>query len=690
MSYVYNGVKDESTHKIPVELRPPPQFLPVFFPDTSKGDYEKRQVNLAEFELYYGDEALNPASPYYTHASEMIRTILKAGGDIMVKRNKMNAMGFPTPVTAELNLGIAVYDEIVGKEFVRDATTGKIVRDMLGNPTYDAANTSTRRYIFCVQTDGSHTDPYPAPPIVDGNIDGDTEFNNTPGVIYPILKLTARGHGSIYNQYGIKIESLDENDFRQDVFDAGDKQFRMRVQRDFRGTVLDVETNLQGQSITGSFKFGSSDPLTGVSIEIDRKFDDLYGNEVDDLFSLSPKLFEDIEVNHTNLNLMLDVLNNTIAAGGPTAHANLNGPATINWVDTTNIDGSEYENVLMANPSTSVLTAFAAVSDDAITKISSSPVYLKNGTDSLHERANFEECAMQEIERYANPLDEVQIIALNDESIFIDSGYTFANKLRIYNFFLYRHDVVPILSLYSVNDENTPQDKAEMVSAATLLVNNLRMVQESALYGTSAFRAIIIPGSARPRSGYRYDVPLTIDIVKKYVLQMGANNGIWNQTYSFDMQPANLINEVYDVKPKEIESIEESLYKQGCVIYGPERKNLWYYKGRQTVYEDDTSILNSSTTAIAMCAITKELNALYRHFTGVETLSDSELKIEIEKEFNDWQEGRFGTQFVIIPNLYYTPLDNQAGNAWHVKVDFYGRTAKTKMTSYIVALRNDN
>lgn len=86
------GVDDQSTVTVPVSREGTPQHLPIFFLFTQKGSYEKTKVTGNNFGAFFGSKSLDPRSKYFTHASQIAKSVLSAGGQIVVQRLKITGV----------------------------------------------------------------------------------------------------------------------------------------------------------------------------------------------------------------------------------------------------------------------------------------------------------------------------------------------------------------------------------------------------------------------------------------------------------------------------------------------------------------------------------------------------------------------------------------------------------------------
>ena len=699
-THIKYGVKDESGRKVPVVKRGSPQFLPVFFLFTEKGDYIKRVVNFAEFNEYYGADSLNPTSKFFNHTSDGARTILQAGGLISVKRLKPVSTALPVTEAKTANVTINAYitDAVSVPKYKREAN-GKISRDALGEPinATPVVNINRRSIYFTAEQDGDVTVSPTAETYADGTITLVTKK-------YPIFQLKASGNGLAYNDYGFNFDVNLGNDNERSVSDKGLLQFALGLVKRKNGRIINLDTNFGTSSVNGVLKLIQGHPETGNNISLKYKFDKDYGNTSDIELPLSPRVTEDIEFNFDNIALLQGVIKIHIDTEEGVNKYDFDdtsekGIGLANFVNCKSTTGIEYESVSLLPTDPKITAEYKAKPKYKLIDLASSTnVFLQGGEDlPLTTPAStfntmLEPAIEIELDKYADKNSPVQNLAKNKESIFIDTGFTTPFKIKnLFKFFLYRKDTMPIASTYHNDGTNKALTVTQELSTASAITATLRMVQESKRYGTRGFRAVIIGGSGLPADGVNpYRVPLTMDFIYKATLQMGASNGYWNPLYAFDIQPNNIINRLKSIQPADItDGAKQSLTRAGVIYPEPNDVNEYFYPARQTIYEDSTSVLNSFPVAVAVTYIEKMLETVWRMNTGADTYTDPELKLKVEADLSDLLDGKYGTQYIVVPTVYFTPFDKASGSSWSCKIDFYAPNMKTVMHSHIVALRKE-
>ena len=705
------GVKDESTRTVPVVKRGSPQFLPLVYLFTEKGDYIKRTVNFAEFGEYYGADSLNPTSKFFNHASELARTVFQAGGLVTVQRLAPSAEGTNPVGVSNIVINAYITDGKNMPKYIR-ASDGKIVRDVLGNPTDEGAGGTqvSRRYIYFT---AEHNKDVTAGPTAVVYNDNTIDYQTTK---YPLFEIKASGNGRFYNDIGFTMDVNLDGDNDIALSEAGQLQFNLGLVKRKNGRVSKISNNNGTPFVTGVLKHIFGHPITGNNVALEYTFGNDYGNSSDNTKPLSPKLTENININYDNVVTLQQLIKSHIdTVEGVNKYDYFDGTekgyGLSNFLNCKSTESIEYESVAPMPNDPKIIAEYASISSVTrntylVDLSSETNNFLMGGEDlpgeyhltipyylSSYTFGSLYEPAMElMLDKYADANSNVQNLAKNKESVFIDTGFSVQFKIKnMFKFFAFRKDVVPIASTYHNDGTNNIYDVGHELSVGSAVVSTLRMVQESSRYGTRAFRALIVAGSGLPADGVNpYRVPLSMDFAYKAILQMGASDGFWDATYAFDIQPNNVIDRLKEIEPKEIpDGAKRGLTEAGLIYPEPNDVNEFFYPQRQTVYEDSTSVLNSFPVAIAIANIEKALEYVWRLNSGADRFTNPELKIKVEKDLSDELDGKFGKQFIIVPTAYFTEFDNASGSSWSFKVDFYAPNMKTVMFSHIITRRKD-
>ena len=114
-----------------------------------------------------------------------------------------------------------------------------------------------------------------------------------------------------------------------------------------------------------------------------------------------------------------------------------------------------------------------------------------------------------------------------------------------------------------------------------------------------------------------------------------------------------------------------------------------FYPAYQTVYADDTSVLNSFITMAACVTLERICQQAWRDLSG-KSLTNEQLITESNKLIERRADGIFDNRFEIIPNTFLTEADNQRGYSWSCEVTIKAGTMRTVGTFTVIAERMDD
>ena len=111
------------------------------------------------------------------------------------------------------------------------------------------------------------------------------------------------------------------------------------------------------------------------------------------------------------------------------------------------------------------------------------------------------------------------------------------------------------------------------------------------------------------------------------------------------------------------------------------------FQALKTVYDNDTSVLNSFFTMKAMCWTQKVIQAAHREYSGNMSLTGPQLVEKVNTFVAQRVKDAFNDKFVIIPRCEITDVDMLRGFSWTLPVDIYANPMRTVMTGYVRAYR---
>ena len=698
------GTLDNSAVALSVLPKNYPQFLPTFFLDTQRGGYETRRVSGNLVGAIYGPETLNILGDYVNHASIFAAGVLGAAGQIMIKRLPYVGAGdgiARTTIWVTLAVG-----SVAGFAFERDAN-GTVLLDANGDPTFTVNAIDVKNITVSTKTS---TGAQSAAPVATagGFIINGVSYDT---ISYPIAMFEAIGHGSDYNNSGLALTALTGEDLVGSMYENNELAYAISLFYN-SGNAQIIKNNTGSLYTRFSLSKESVNPATLQANSLDDVFPAQYGFKPDPTGKETLYDFAKPVVYNENIATVRGIITTAELEGStviPTPWSDFIAPdlASVpalvpeleklsNLLTNKYSNGKRYEFVRVGDN----VSHSAILNDTVGMQISPSlenPIYLDGGLDNNYvkngDTAGFEAAVLNEVNKYADP-DSLEVdLAINPSSCFIDSGYTLDTKLKLGRFLAYRKDVMLLTSTYEVdginNDSEGKQLLSDAIGAATIMKGTYKLNPESSLFGTETSRAIIVLGSGKTKNTpYRKRLPLLYDLVLKLARFAGAGNAVWNSVYKFSRQPGNFVNEMVDIDPAHIgNSIKNTLWDSGLIWVQNEDRDTYFYPSTQTIYTNDTSVLNILLVNVALCYLVKQEEAIWREFTGSDDLSNVDLKILAEESLNKRIKDKFAGMYQIIPEVFFTQADNDRGYSYKLIAHLYANNMKTVQESYNIVHR---
>jgi len=519
--------------------------------------------------------------------------------------------------------------------------------------------------------------------------------------MYPIMEWRAKDYGKAYDNYGFSINTPFLNDFNKVLAKATKKypysfSIYTRPNEKSSGTVY---RSLYGENEVEVLL--ASSPVIDPSLEQRRDllnvFKTEYYNEKDPIKPYKPFAFLDPFIYDRNIELVLKKFLETEQEAinfEPALYPADNLYAkNIDWYDFNALNKEDLEDQFgLINPFTcktskNVKLQTVRLSEerpklrDNLKEVNMSvnkPIFLQGGSDGTLDDTHFEEAIKLELAKYADPDSEVQELAYAIESCIWDSGFTLDVKKELINIISIRKDTMVCLGTHTVDGSNPlPTSKARAI--ATALEARLKLNPESTYYGTSVARGIILLGAGElstEDTGVTY--PLTYDLMVKTARFAGAGNGKWKREYLFDHGENAVIRTMKNIVPEFIPMTIRPVLWNSNVIY-PQRydRENYFFPALQTVFANDTSVLNNYFTILALCDVTKVGFDVWKNFTGVISLTESEFKEQVENYATQLLSGKYARVINVTPECRITEADRARGYSYQLIFKLYANNMKT-------------
>lgn len=698
------GAKDLSNRVIPNADVDLPQHVPLFYIYASRGPSVKQLVDSTRFSSIYGQETLDEETPYYNHVSPFLKAALSYNASCVVKRIIPDDAGVRANCTVYIDVlktKIINYLRNSDGSLVPNEKTNDYQIDM-DNPVIDGYRI---KFIKEYQTAGYEESLGNLKLKAGTMIDTDTGKRS---IMYPLIEVRAKYQGEDYNNIGFSIGSLfnaEQDETLKSFTNAIVYSLTMYRRTNANSTPKVKPTLYDESSVNFVFRKEQKDSTGTQRVDFERVMKTRWYNETDPIL---PIVFEDLDDVHFYRDNFETVCGMFIETEQPyvTIQESVwndgQKAATLSWYDFTSDDkNTVLSEVYMVNPFTCTSTKgvkyFTVQYDDGIitdspfqTEINMSadvPIFLEGGSDGTLSNSQFELGVKEDVAKYGNANSDYQDLATNLENIIWDSGYSMDCKNALADFILLRKDTILILSTHERSLGNSIRDLSDERAIGSALRTKLRLCPESTYYGTGVARSVIMPGTGLIRdvdSDIR--IPLTYDLMIKTCKMMGSADGKWKSAYRFDRanegndsNPGNIISTMYDIQPAFISAgIKPILWRNGLVWAQPFKRTTFHFPAIQTVYDDDTSVLNNYYTIMALSTITRVNAEGFRHFVGDQSSTDDVFVEELLEWYRNRLRDIFDNIIVPIPNVYLTDKNKLEGFSWTSETTLYGNNMRSK------------
>lgn len=672
------GTQDLSKRQVPREPEAIPQHLPKFFLFTQKGPLGPQLVSAAEALRLYGDETFNLRGKYANHSTVFAQGVLSKANNCMLERVVPDDVGPQSNMTLWLDV-LATTVDIYERN-----SDGSIKTTGMGDPIIvDTAQGYKVKWVVTHET-------------TQGNLDaafgkqtekpGDQvdQTTSTQSRRYPICDLKHSSLGSSGDLSGIRMWAPTTKTISampskmMSTYKAYPYFFSVIRRSDAQTPPKLVETLFGEQKMMVTFKENTFDPLTGKQLYIGDVAIDAYQNLTDLRY---PKQYGDFEALHIYKNELDSLLGLFQTAELPflTSESDFTGAASdkylFNIISGQSSQGVPYHSFVFVDNQNSV--RFTEYTN----------VYAAGGSDGTINDTIFANLVKRKMDAYLDPNDPVQEKAVNVESIFYDTGFPIETKFALCNAIAERKDTFVCLGTHVAGEPN--MTASEEHSVAIALRTRLQMFPESDYFGTPVMRGMIVGRSAKVRnSQYTGRLPLTYELAIKSAKYMGSGDGKWKNGENIDGEPGHIVDNMYDISITWVPvSVRNRNWDVGLNWVQAFDRQSFYFPAYKTVYDDDTSVLNSYLTCMAIAQINKVANRVAAEFSGVDHLDNAQFAEKVNDSFNKKLTGRFDGRFVIKPMAQFTDMDLLRNFSSTVPVQIYAAGQKTVMTTYVQAFR---
>ena len=704
------NTEDSSKRQVLPEPLPIPQHCPLQFLFTQKGPDTKELATGAQMLKLYGDDSFNKRSKYFNHATIFAKGFSSKGNVMMVKRL--------IPEDAGPKSNMVLYIDIATADvpnYLRNSDGSLVWDNDTSSYKTDSVNPTIEGYKIKIIKDYVNTEE-----LTLGSASSKTgtmkNKDGTDSTMYPIFDIKAKYKGEYYNNIGITLTTYTKDILPiQIISESKTFPYGLSVvsREDVTKSPVVTKTKYGENTVMVTLKPNVTNPITDSEFGITDILPEMWKNELDG----NPKvqlMYSDFEEVHlyteyieTVLTMLATKEKEYITTTTETFEDGLEGNR-LSWYDYSSneddtildselylfnmltlksLSGVNYQSVII---STDTPTLTGNLSEVQIS--SNTPLWLNGGSDGTINDGVFNELVKKEMAKYLDPNSEVMDLAVNNESFLYDSGFPLEYKKELVNFIAVRPNTVVMLSTYDAS-LNKPMSLSDERAVASAIISKLKMVPESTYFGTGVMRACIVQQSGVDKlREYKSRIPLLFDYAMKASELMGAGNGYWKRNSYFDKQPGNIVRDIIDVKPDFLPANVKPILWDVGLIWGQKRdRNEVFYPASQTVYDNDTSVLNNFFMVSAIAYLNTIAYKVWQRFTGDTEYTPAIFKQKVETYMLKLIDngGIYLNKFDIVPEVYFTETDSQRGYSWHLKIKVSGNNMKTVMTTHVEAFRKE-
>lgn len=672
------GINDKSRRTVQAVREAIPTFLAKMYGYAKTGPTDPQLVVGNTRTMLYGTESFDERGKYATHATVLSNVLNAQGNTQMFQRVLPKDIGPKATLRISLDM---LKTQVPLYERNGDGSIVKTV-DGLPKPTGEMTAGIKARLIvkqipageFGAATEGPGS-------MADGVVQS---------VLYPVKDLEVPYFGAPGNNVGLRMwaptaTGLSPFDERL-LLETKVYPYRMAcLQReDELSTGRVVRTAMDETSVQVAFKPATFDRNTEKDLYVGDVFIQAYDNVDDPNLPPMRGPFGEMFVYDASIAKILEAV---YAAEVP----HIDEFSDIYGDD---VEGEKYMMNILGGFSSKNVPYHAYILEtagpDTVRMSENSVFYAKGASDGTMNEDLFAALVSEQVSEYANPASELMNRVDNCESVIIDSGFPLETKYDLIKIIAIRKDTAVILSTHDTQGGTlTPSEES---SIAIALRTRLQLYPESEIHGTHVVRGMVVGHSGEfLDSKYPRRLPLTLELAKKAATYMGAADGRWKSGLSFDSAPLSEVTSFKNVnatfKPDSVRNVD---WKNCLVWVQSFKRRSVFFPALKTVYDDDTSVLNSFFTMMGCVELEKVGQRAWINFVGTDRRTNPVLKKDVEKFINDDVKDRFDGRFVIIPEVYFTQADLDRGYSWSTRIKMYAANMKTVNTFELEAYRRDD
>lgn len=671
---ILNGIKDESGRAPVYQPEARPTHMPHVFLFAQRGPLVPQVVVGDSLVSTYGAESFDYRSKYATHQTVLINTVNGRGNMMVAQR----VVAEDAAIAALVLWADYVADDV--PDFQR-ADNGRFLLDAEGKRIPTGQTVPGIRVRYEISGLEADQDLHTLVPRVGTLV---AESDGTQSTMVPLHAWRVSSHGSFGDLVGIRLSSptIDSSSPVNDELIETARAYMYRlamVERPSINSLPVVKETLYGdQFIDFTYKPGVINTKTDTEVSVDDILLQSWNQEASNGLPPTIGLINDQHVYFDNIEDLLTKIQENESLHGLVSES-VDDLHMVNFIGGHDYNGTPYYSLVIEGPSAG-----------GILLNENSTHYALGGSDGTMDFETFDRLVGDICANYGEGEYHFLDSAVYPQSIIWDSGFSLETKKKLLTVLGRRKDIAVILS---TQDVSQPQNSnSEESSIAVSLRTAARMFPESEIYGTSVCRAMVVGHSGYlVNSKWKQLTPLTIELADKCAAYMGAGDGVWKSRAKFDISPANQVTMFRGVNSTyKKANVRSNDWDAGLVWVQNFDRRSQFFPGLQTVYDDDTSILNSMFNMLIAVELEKVAEITWRQLTGISGLTENQFITRSNRLIEEAVKGRFDNRVVIVPDTFVSEADQQRGFSWGCNIVMYGNNMKTVGSFTIVARRRED
>lgn len=733
------GTLDKSKRTLPIESEALPTHLPWMPFLAEKGPSSPRLLRLGGAVNCYGSRSFDERSEYATHQTTFINNTLGNGNAALlhrilpdaastailrlsVEKIEANVPNYERNEDGSIKYTFDAYDERVPVIHPTEPTIKgfRLVYHMniLNQPNPNDKPDIGKLEFGMAEVLADYRDGTTPASQGNGTL---SDIADSTSTLYPIIDFLVADPGGYGNRLGLRLQLPNAN--TTNPLDTAsfylNRAYLWRIgllERDhIDGSISPIETAMGEIFIDVALKSGAVTDRIESDIDIETRFLGAFRTKSNDSVADNPAPFDSLHLYRENVEaLVADLItaeeaHNDERALWGSMTLDKDNPYAYNFMGGFDELGIPYfavdakSSALYGGYGTTADNyLFATAGDDGLPKRNTGEF------DSLAITEMFDNKVRQAANNFGtNPAFRIQNYARYPVSAVWDSGYSLETKKSLLNVLQYRKDVAVVLSTYALADyktvmeggvakkvfqwlpDNTPEQE---VSLASMLRTYASLYPESEVYGTPTCRAQIVGYSGRIiGSTFKRRVPVTYEYLDKVCKFMGSPEGRWDGELAYDNPNNNRVRLMTDISTTWLtDNVANQAWANGLVYVEDYDTRSLFFPGIRTVYNNETSVLNSSITMWGICHIERVCHTAWRDLTGISKWSNAKFAEESDRMIEARLANVFDDRFVIKSETFYTEADVAAGYSWSTHIHIYANNMKTVGKFTVIAHRMED